>query len=62
MRYYVFLFMSAVVITAGLLGFGTVALAAAGVARFLLLAFVILFVANLISHWGRRESGLGVRR
>lgn len=55
MLYYAFLFFSAVVIFAGLLGFGATAFAVAGMGKFLSSFFLILFLASLISHWGRGQ-------
>jgi len=43
-----------VAIVAGLLGFGAVAFAAAGIAKLLFFLFLILFIASLVMHVGRR--------
>jgi uncharacterized membrane protein YtjA (UPF0391 family) len=43
-----------VAIVAGLLGFGAVAFAAAGIAKLLFFLFLILFVVSLVMHVGRR--------
>jgi len=43
-----------VAIVAGLLGFGAVAFAAAGIAKLLFFLFLILFVISLVMHVGRR--------
>ncbi len=40
-------------IFAGMLGFGSVAFAAAGVAKILCLVFLIIFVFTMISHLSR---------
>jgi uncharacterized membrane protein YtjA (UPF0391 family) len=53
--YFTFLFFSAVVMIAGLVGFGAAAFAAAGIAKFLFFFFLILFLVSLISLWGRGQ-------
>lgn len=52
MLYHAFLFIGAVVIAAGLLGFGANAFATAGLAKALFFIFVILFLISMISHLG----------
>jgi uncharacterized membrane protein YtjA (UPF0391 family) len=44
----------AIAILAGLLGFGAVAFAAAGMAKILFIFFLIAFVLSLALHVGRR--------
>ena len=41
-------------IIAGLLGFGVIAFAAAGIAKILFFLFLVLFVLSLVMHVGRR--------
>ena len=55
MLYYAFLFLSAVVIIAGLLGFGAIAFAAAGIMKLLFFILVMLFLVSLIDHLGRGQ-------
>ena len=43
-----------VAIIAGLLGFGAVAFAAAGIAKILFFLFLVLFLVSLVMHVGRR--------
>ena len=47
---YCTLFLLVVAIIAGLLGFGAVTFAAAGVAKLLFFIFLILFLVSLITH------------
>lgn len=54
MLYYALVFLL-VAIVAGLLGFGAIAFAAAGVAKILFFIFLILFVVSLITHLGRGQ-------
>jgi len=53
MLYWALVFL-VVAIVAGLLGFGAVAFAAAGIAKVLFFLFLILFLVSLIMHVGRR--------
>jgi uncharacterized membrane protein YtjA (UPF0391 family) len=53
MLYWALVFL-VVVIVAGLLGFGAVAFAAAGIAKILFFLFLVLFLVSLIMHVGRR--------
>jgi uncharacterized membrane protein YtjA (UPF0391 family) len=53
MLYWALVFL-VVAIVAGLLGFGAVAFAAAGIAKLLFFLFLILFVVSLVMHVGRR--------
>ncbi|HUI43103.1 MAG TPA: DUF1328 family protein [Terriglobia bacterium] len=55
MLYYALVFLI-VAIIAGLLGFGAIAFAAAGIAKLLFYLFLILFLVSLIVHAGRRSS------
>jgi uncharacterized membrane protein YtjA (UPF0391 family) len=43
-----------IAIVAGLLGFGAVAFAAAGIAKICFFVFLILFIISLIGHTTRR--------
>jgi uncharacterized membrane protein YtjA (UPF0391 family) len=52
MLYYALVFL-VVAIIAGLLGFGAVAFAAAGIAKILFFIFLLLFAVSLIGHLGR---------
>jgi len=54
MLYYALVFLL-VAIVAGLLGFGAISFAAAGVAKILFFIFLVLFVVSLISHLGRGQ-------
>jgi uncharacterized membrane protein YtjA (UPF0391 family) len=47
------LVMLVVAIVAGILGFGVVAFAAAGIAKLLFVVFLIGFVITLFMHFGR---------
>jgi uncharacterized membrane protein YtjA (UPF0391 family) len=53
MLYWALVFL-VVAIVAGLLGFGAVAFAAAGIAKLLFFLFLILFLVSLVMHVGRR--------
>jgi len=53
MLYWALIFL-VVAIVAGLLGFGAVAFAAAGIAKLLFFLFLILFIVSLVMHVGRR--------
>ena len=53
MLYWALVFL-VVAIIAGLLGFGAVAFAAAGIAKLLFFLFLVLFVVSLVMHVGRR--------
>ena len=53
MLYYALMFFI-VALVAGILGFGGVAIAAAGIAKILFFVFLILFLASLIGHAVRR--------
>lgn len=55
MLYYALVFLI-VAIIAGLLGFGAVAFAAAGIAKLLFFLFLIAFLISLVMHLGRRSS------
>ena len=54
MLYYALVFLVIAVI-AGLLGFGAIAFAAAGIAKILFFIFLILFLVSLITHLGRGQ-------
>ena len=54
MLYYALVFF-VVALVAGLLGFGAIAFAAAGIAKILFFIFLVLFVVSLISHLGRGQ-------
>jgi uncharacterized membrane protein YtjA (UPF0391 family) len=54
MLYYALVFF-VVAIIAGLLGFGAIAFAAAGVAKILFYIFLVLFLVSLITHLGRGQ-------
>ena len=53
MLYWALVFL-VVAIVAGLLGFGAIAFAAAGIAKLLFFLFLILFLVSLVVHVGRR--------
>jgi uncharacterized membrane protein YtjA (UPF0391 family) len=55
MLYYALVFFIIAVI-AGLLGFGVVASAAAGIAKILFFVFLVLFIVTLISHASRGRT------
>jgi uncharacterized membrane protein YtjA (UPF0391 family) len=54
MLYYALVFL-VIAVVAGLLGFGYIAFAAAGIAKVLFFIFVVLFLISLISHLGRGQ-------
>jgi uncharacterized membrane protein YtjA (UPF0391 family) len=54
MLYYTMLFLLIAVI-AGVLGFGVVSFAAAGIAKVLFFIFLVMFIVSLISHLSRRH-------
>jgi len=45
-----------IAVVAAVLGFGGIAVAAAGIAKILFFIFVVLFAVTLIAHLGRRGS------
>ena len=53
MLYYALVFFL-IALFAGVLGFGGIAIAAAGVARILFFIFLVLFLLSLIGHVSRR--------
>ena len=53
MLYYSLVFL-AIAIVAGILGFGAVSFAAAGIAKILFFIFLILFLVGLVTHVSRR--------
>jgi uncharacterized membrane protein YtjA (UPF0391 family) len=53
MLYYALVFFL-IALFAGVLGFGGIAVAAAGIARILFFIFLVLFLVSLISHAARR--------
>ncbi|HEV2380532.1 MAG TPA: DUF1328 domain-containing protein [Terriglobia bacterium] len=53
MLYYALVFLI-VAIIAGLLGFGAVSFAAAGIAKILFFIFIVLFLVSLVRHIGSR--------
>ena len=53
MLYWTLIFL-VIAIMAGLLGFGAVAFAAAGIAKILFFLFLVAFVVSLALHVGRR--------
>lgn len=55
MLYYALVFLI-IAILAGLLGFGAIAFAAAGLAKILFFLFLILFLVSLFVHVGRRRT------
>lgn len=56
MNYYVFVFLSATVITIGLLGFGATAFAATSIVTLLIFAFLVRFLLTLINHSSPRPK------
>ena len=54
MLYYALVFL-VVAIIAGLLGFGAIAFAAAGIAKILFFVFLVLFLVSLVTHLGRGQ-------
>jgi uncharacterized membrane protein YtjA (UPF0391 family) len=57
MLYWTIVFL-VIALIAGILGFTGVAVAAAGIAKLLFFVFLVLFVISLITHLGRRGSGV----
>lgn len=55
MLYYALLFLL-VAIVAGVLGFGGIAFAAAGIAKILFFVFIVLFLVGLFMHLGRGRA------
>jgi uncharacterized membrane protein YtjA (UPF0391 family) len=55
MLYYALVFLN-VAIIAGLLGFGFVAFAAAGIAKILFFIFLIMFIVSILMHAGRGRT------
>ena len=55
MLYYALVFLI-IALVAGMLGFGFVAFAAAGIAKICFFIFLILFIASLIAHMGRSRT------
>jgi uncharacterized membrane protein YtjA (UPF0391 family) len=55
MLYYALVFL-VIALVAGLLGFGVVAFAAAGIAKILFFVFLVLFLISLVSHFGRSRA------
>jgi uncharacterized membrane protein YtjA (UPF0391 family) len=53
MLYYALVFLI-VAIIAGLLGFGAISFAAAGIAKILFFIFIVLFLVSLVRHIGSR--------
>lgn len=53
MLYYALVFLI-VAIIAGLLGFGAISFAAAGIAKILFFIFIVLFLVSLVRHMGSR--------
>jgi len=53
MLYYALVFL-VIALVAGLLGFGVVSFAAAGMAKILFFIFLVLFLFSLVSHMSRR--------
>jgi uncharacterized membrane protein YtjA (UPF0391 family) len=54
MLYYALLFLI-IALVAGVLGFGGVAFAAAGIAKILFFIFIVMFVVSLVAHLMRRR-------
>jgi uncharacterized membrane protein YtjA (UPF0391 family) len=54
MLYWALVFL-VIAIVAGLLGFGAIAFAAAGIAKLCFFVFLILFIISLIGHSTRRK-------
>jgi len=57
MLYWTLVFL-VIALIAGVLGFTGVAVAAAAVAKLLFVVFLVLFVISLVTHLGRRRSGV----
>jgi len=55
MLYYALVFL-VIALVAGLLGFGAVSFAAAGIAKILFFVFLVLFLISLVSHLGRSRA------
>ena len=55
MLYYALVFL-VIALVAGLLGFGVVAFAAAGIAKILFFVFLVLFLISLVTHFGRTKA------
>ena len=53
MLYYTLVFLI-IALVAGLLGFGVISFAAAGIAKVLFFIFLVLFLFGLVSHMSRR--------
>ena len=53
MLYYTLVFLI-IALVAGLLGFGVISFAAAGIAKVLFFIFLVLFLFSLVSHMSRR--------
>jgi len=53
MLYYALVFL-VIAILAAMFGFGTAAVAFAGIAKLLFVLFLILFIVSLVMHVGRR--------
>jgi uncharacterized membrane protein YtjA (UPF0391 family) len=53
MLYWTLVFLM-VAVVAGILGFGAVAFAAAGIAKLLFFIFLLAFLVSLVTHLGRR--------
>ena len=53
MLYWALVFL-VIAIIAGLLGFGVIAFAAAGIAKILFFLFLVVFLLTLVAHVGRR--------
>jgi uncharacterized membrane protein YtjA (UPF0391 family) len=53
MLYYALVFLL-IAVVAGILGFGGVVFAAAGIAKILFFLFLVLFVVGLVTHLARR--------
>jgi uncharacterized membrane protein YtjA (UPF0391 family) len=55
MLYYAVVFL-VVALVAGMLGFGFIAFAAAGMAKILFFIFLIMFLVSIIAHAGRNRT------
>ena len=55
MLYYALVFL-VIALVAGLLGFGYLSLATAGIAKILFFVFLIMFFVSLIAHAGRSRT------
>jgi uncharacterized membrane protein YtjA (UPF0391 family) len=47
-----------IALIAAVLGFSGIAVAAAGIAKLLLVIFLVLFLVSLVAHLGRRSSSV----